>query len=74
MRRLKRWISECDFVTAEGVCDFNNRTKPQLHVSFAKAEGESYQHALEAGHIGAKEVRRPRRRRSDDPLVSPRPR
>jgi hypothetical protein len=53
---VKRWVAECDFVTAEGACDFNQREKKQLHVSFAKAEGESYQHALDAGHIGAREV------------------
>jgi hypothetical protein len=56
MRKVKRWVAECDFVTDEGACDFNERTKKELHISFAKAEAESYQHALAEGHIGAKEV------------------
>jgi hypothetical protein len=56
MRKVKRWIAECDFVTAEGACDFKDRKKPELHVTFAKAEAESSHHALVYGHIGAKEV------------------
>jgi hypothetical protein len=56
VRTIKRWVAECDFVTAEGACDFNEREHKELHVSFAKAEGESYHHALSAGHIGAREV------------------
>jgi len=59
-RVVKRWVAECDFfdpkVGKSAPCAFGAREKPRLHADVDTAVREARDHAIEAGHIGAREV------------------
>ena len=54
-RVLKRWIGECEYARRVA-CDWNERKGPRLHRTSEAAIREASEHAVEAGHVGAREV------------------
>ena len=51
-RIVKRWVGE-EF---EIGCNWNDRKNPKLHATSAAAVRETRDHAVENGHVGAREV------------------